>query len=100
MWLIRQDRKDEAEKVLKRLSTADFNVHPTLELIEETDRHEREQNASTTYKELFQHTNLRRTMIATGCYITICVTGNMLIGNTAYFMQRRSTGTCECENGY
>ncbi|OAL25869.1 hypothetical protein AYO20_10331 [Fonsecaea nubica] len=87
VWLIRQGRRFDAERSLRTLAAVDFDVDPTLSLIEETDRREREMDDATSYVELFQGTNLRRTAVAVTCYVSMIATGTVLINQLAYFMQ-------------
>ena len=71
---------DEAEKVLRRLAAPEVNVKPTLAMIIETDRLEQEIDAGTTFMDIFNKFNRRRTEIATGVYTVQVLSGIYLIG--------------------
>lgn len=86
MWLIRQGRTADVEAALQRLAINDFDIGPDLARMAEIDRQEQAFENSTTYKEIFKGTNLRRTIIATGCYSIISNTGSSLTNGGAYFM--------------
>ncbi|KAJ9636654.1 hypothetical protein H2204_005254 [Knufia peltigerae] len=67
-WLQRQGRFEDAEKALKQLASSKVDVKPTLAIIIETDRLEREIETGSTYLDCFKKINLRRTEIAVGVY--------------------------------
>ena len=68
-------RHEEAEKVLRRLTTAPgdvINVKNTVAMMQHTIQTERDMNIGGTYAECFRGTNRRRTeiaMISWGCQI-------------------------------
>ncbi|KAI8716220.1 hypothetical protein NCS52_00915100 [Fusarium sp. LHS14.1] len=86
MWLIRQGRTADAEAALQRLAISDFDISPDLARMAEIDRQEQAFENSTTYKEIFKGSNLRHTIIATGCYSIIINTGASLTNGGSYFM--------------
>lgn len=88
-WLIRQNRKEDARKALEKLSIkANYhNIDKMLDLIEETDRLEREIEKSSTYVDCFRGSNLRRTEICCVVYLIQVLSGNPLIGYANYFFE-------------
>ncbi|KAL3487035.1 hypothetical protein BJX62DRAFT_241433 [Aspergillus germanicus] len=85
-WLIREGRVEEAANALHRLAVIGHDIRPTLILIEQTDRHEREIEKSSSYTEITQGINRRRTLIATVVYTSVVVTGSVLATMLSYFM--------------
>lgn len=86
-WLVRQGRRDEAERSLRRLASEKVDVVATLAMIEETDRLEMELEAGSTYWDCFRGVNLRRTEISCGVYCTQVLSGIYLINYGTYFFQ-------------
>ncbi|KAM5356768.1 hypothetical protein ACJ41O_003414 [Fusarium nematophilum] len=86
VWLMRQGHVAEAEAALRRLAIEGHDVRPDLARIMEVDRQEQLIETSTGYKDIFKGTNLRRTIIASVCYTSITITGNVLANSGAYFM--------------
>ncbi|OQV09271.1 hypothetical protein CLAIMM_13407 [Cladophialophora immunda] len=84
-WLQRQGRFEDAEKSLKRLASPKVDVRPTLAMIIETDRLEREIEAGSTYSDCFKKINIRRTEIAVGVYTIQVLSGIYLVGYATYF---------------
>ncbi|KAH0843018.1 General alpha-glucoside permease [Fonsecaea pedrosoi] len=84
-WLQRQGRFEDAEKALKRLASPKVDVRPTLAMIIETDRLEREIEAGSTYRDCFKKINIRRTEIAVGVYTIQVLSGIYLVGYATYF---------------
>lgn len=66
-------------------------MRPALAAIAEVDRVEREAEEYTTYRQCFQGTNLRRTIISMVAYASAVTTGTVFINSLAYFMQRMSS---------
>lgn len=64
-WLIRQDRIEEADKALRRLSSPDpkIDVARTLAMIQKTDLYERKVQEGTSLWDCFKGASLRRTEI-------------------------------------
>ena len=87
-WLVRKDRREDAEASLKRLVTAaeeKVSIRDTITMIVHTIQTERDMNIGSSYKECFQGTNLRRTeiaMISWGCQI---LPGWAIQNYTTYF---------------
>lgn len=86
-WLVRQDRLQDAESMLRRLASKEVNVGATLAVIVETDRLEQELEAGSTYMDCFRGVNLRRTEISVGVYCTQVLSGIYLINYGTYFFQ-------------
>lgn len=67
-WLVRQDRLDEAEAAIKRLTSRKqggrVDTRQTLAMLMHTNKLEQEYESGTTYWDLFKGVNLRRTEIA------------------------------------
>lgn len=89
-WLQRQGRFEDAEKALKQLASSKVDVKPTLAIIIETDRLEREIETGSTYLDCFKKINLRRTEIAVGVYTIQVLSGIYLVGYATYFFTRES----------
>lgn len=90
-WLQRQGRFEDAEKALKRLASSKVDVRPTLAIIIETDRLEREMETGSTYADCFKKINRRRTEIAVGVYTIQVLSGIYLVGYATYFFTRKSS---------
>lgn len=88
-WLQRQGKYEEAEISLRRLASSKVDVKPTLAMIIETDRLEREMEAGSTYWDCFKKINIRRTEIAVGVYTIQVLSGIYLVGYATYFFQRK-----------
>ncbi|KAF5875971.1 putative maltose permease protein [Botrytis fragariae] len=86
-WLVRKDRLEDAEKSLDRLSSKEINNKLVLAMMIETDRLELEMETGTTYWDVFNKTNIRRTEIAIAVFVTQVFSGIYLVGYAAYFFQ-------------
>ncbi|ATZ46812.1 hypothetical protein BCIN_02g01650 [Botrytis cinerea B05.10] len=86
-WLVRKDRLEEAEKSLNRLSSEKIDNRLVLAMMIETDRLELEMETGTTYWDVFNKTNIRRTEIAIAVFVTQVFSGIYLVGYAAYFFQ-------------
>ncbi|KAK5327676.1 hypothetical protein LTR93_003062 [Exophiala xenobiotica] len=89
-WLQRQGRFKDAENALKRLASPTVDVKPTLAIIIETDRLEREIETGSSYLDCFKKINRRRTEIAVGVYTIQVLSGIYLVGYATYFFTRKS----------
>ncbi|OCL03233.1 MFS sugar transporter-like protein [Glonium stellatum] len=87
VWLVRQNRDDEAAQSLARLGYTD--VDSALALIRITNSHEKEHSAkSASYADCFRGTNRRRTEIAMGAFAVTQLTGCVfIIGYSTYFFE-------------
>jgi hypothetical protein len=90
-WLVRNNRLEEAEKALNRLSSGTVDNKLVLAMMVETDALELEMETGTRYWDVFKGTNLRRTENAVAVYTTQVFSGIYLVGYAAYFFQRMST---------
>ena len=88
-WLQRQGRFEDAERALRRLASPTVDVKPTLAIIIETDRLEREIETGSTYLDCFKKINRRRTEIAVGVYTIQILSGIYLVGYATYFFTRK-----------
>lgn len=89
-WLVRNNRLEEAEKSLNRLSSSKVDNKLVLAMMIETDRLELEMETGTTYWDVFNKVNRRRTEIAVAVFTTQVFSGIYLVGYAAYFFQCKS----------
>lgn len=89
-WLVRCGRKEDARKSLQKLTSTKHNpdIDKILHGIEQTDRLEREYEASTSYLDCFKGSNLFRTEISVMVYAIQVIGGNPLIGYANYFFEQ------------
>ncbi len=87
-WLVRKNRLEDAERVLRQLASNKVNVAATLTIIVETDRLEQELQTDSTYWDCFKGDNWRRTEISIGVYCTQVLSGIYLINYGTYFFQQ------------
>lgn len=97
-WLVRQNRLEDAEKSLRRLTSAKVNVKAVLAQIMETDRLENDMEAGSTYADVFKKVNWRRTEIAIGVYSTQVLCGVYLINYGTYFFTLAGLETAQAFN--
>ncbi|KAK5051456.1 hypothetical protein LTR84_003108 [Exophiala bonariae] len=97
-WLQRQGRYEDAEKSLRRLASSKVDIKPTLAMIIETDRVEREMEAGSTYADCFKPINRRRTEVAIGVYTIQVLSGIYLVGYATYFFQLAGLPTDQAFN--
>ena len=76
---------------MKSLASSNVDVKPVLANIIQTNLVENEMEAGSTYRDIFNQANLRRTEISTGVYTVQVFSGIYLIGYATYFFQRRLT---------
>ncbi|KAL2070027.1 hypothetical protein VTL71DRAFT_14707 [Oculimacula yallundae] len=86
-WLVRQNRLEEAEKSLNRLSSAKVNNKLVLAMMVETDRLEFEMQTGVTYWDVFNKVNIRRTEISIAVFTTQVFSGIYMVGYAALFFQ-------------
>ncbi|KAK6609484.1 Maltose permease MAL31-like protein 8 [Botrytis cinerea] len=82
-WLVRKDRLEEAEKSLNRLSSEKIDNRLVLAMMIETDRLELEMETGTTYWDVFNKTNIRRTEIAIAVFVTQVFSGIYFVAGLA-----------------
>ncbi|CAK7216577.1 hypothetical protein SCUCBS95973_002854 [Sporothrix curviconia] len=95
-WLVRQDRLDEAEAVIKRLTsqkrTSDSRPHPPVDakqavaMLVHTNQLEQAYESGTSYWDLFKGVNRRRTEIA-------CMAWCIQNGYDTYFFEQAGLST-------
>ena len=88
-WLIRQNKTDEAEKSLKKLSHKDekINTRETLAMMIKTDLLEHETEVGTTYADCWKGTNRRRMEICILLFVIQNFSGNP-VGFATYFFEQ------------
>lgn len=91
-WLIRNGRRDEALKSIKRLGDKNpEQAEQTLAMIERTVTIEREMGGEPTLLDLFKGTDLRRTLITCGMYASQNLAGNLIANQATFFFERTSS---------
>lgn len=79
LWLLTQDRVEEAKHNLKRLRAYDdVLIEDELRLMKVTFENERTLNAGSTFLDLFRDGNLRRTLVAGSMYSVNQISGIIL----------------------
>ncbi|OZJ02479.1 hypothetical protein BZG36_05141 [Bifiguratus adelaidae] len=88
-WLIRQNRMEDAERSLKKLSTRHEKVdtQETLAMMVKTDQLEREIRVGTTYRDCWTGTNRRRMEICILLFVIQNFSGNP-VGFATYFFEQ------------
>lgn len=91
-WLVRAGRIDDAKKSLARLTTrnssVDFKPDETIAMMIHTNEMEKEQQAGTSYADLFKGVNLRRTEIVCCVWMVQSWSGASFMGYSTYFYQQ------------
>lgn len=89
-WLVRKGRFEEAAKSVGRLGRrTKLNVNETVAMMRRVVEMEKSVK-EPGYRELFQGTNLYRTLIVCGVYAAQNLTGNLIANQAVYFFQRKS----------
>lgn len=99
-FLVRAGRLEDAEKSLKRLSQKGDNVdhHQTIALMVHTTKLEQEEKLGTNYWDCFKGTNLRRTEIACGCFLSQITNGGAFAYSPIYFFEQAGIGANQAYN--
>ncbi|KAF9874077.1 hypothetical protein CkaCkLH20_08449 [Colletotrichum karsti] len=86
-WLVRQNRRDEAEAAVASLTSGDMgiDIQKLVSLMVFTTHHERNVESGTSYLACFKGVNLRRTTIVMGVYVMQVLTGAPVRGYMTYF---------------
>ena len=90
-WLVRQDRVEDAKKVLRGLVSAqdtDYDVDRNIAMMVHTNAHEKYVSAGTSYKDCFTGVDLRRTEIACVVWVIQITCGIWFGGNVIYFLEQ------------
>lgn len=90
-WLVRHDRIEEAKAVLRRLKSGNVDeteIENRVLVLVATTRHEHETQTGTTYLACFKGNNLRRTIIAQGCYLAQGLCGAGFRNYSTYFYRQ------------
>jgi MFS transporter, SP family, general alpha glucoside:H+ symporter len=88
-WLVRREKYEEAERVMKSLSRSDTDdeVRARIAMMRETNEIKKELQGSTTYASCFKGANLRRTEITVVVYLIQVIGGGSLMGYSTYFFE-------------
>jgi MFS transporter, SP family, general alpha glucoside:H+ symporter len=91
-WLVRAGRIEDAKKSLARLTTRNsgvaFKPDETIAMMIHTNEMEKEQQAGTSYTDLFKGVNLRRTEIVCCVWMVQSWCGASFMGYSTYFYQQ------------
>ena len=90
-WLVRQDRVEDAKKVLRGLVSAqdsEYDVDRNIAMMIHTNAHEKYVSAGTSYKDCFTGVDLRRTEIACVVWVIQITCGIWFGGNVIYFLEQ------------
>ncbi|KAI1845184.1 hypothetical protein JX265_006979 [Neoarthrinium moseri] len=88
-WLVRKGRLEEAAKAVKRLGRASVltNIEESVAMMRRTIELEKSVK-EPSYVELFQGTDLYRTLIVFGVYAAQNLTGNLIANQAVYFFRQ------------
>lgn len=90
-WLVRNDRIDEAKKVLTNLVAAkgtDYDVDRNIAMMIHTNAHEKAVSSGTSYRDCFTGVDMRRTEITCVVWILQITCGIWFGGNVTYFLEQ------------
>ncbi|KAJ5138881.1 uncharacterized protein N7515_003729 [Penicillium bovifimosum] len=90
-WLVRQDRREDAIRAVKRLTrseTPGFSAEETVSMIVYTNALEQRAETGTSYLDCFKGVDLRRTEIACCVWAAQSLCGAGLMGYSTVFYQR------------
>ncbi|RSL85093.1 hypothetical protein CEP52_016243 [Fusarium oligoseptatum] len=98
-WLVRQNRLDEAEAAVSRLTSGlDIDTQKLVSLMVFTTEHERQVESGTSYFACLRGTNLRRTIVVMGVYAMQLLTGSQFRGFMTYFFLQAGIPTDQSFN--
>jgi SP family general alpha glucoside:H+ symporter-like MFS transporter len=94
-FLVRAGRLDEAEHSLRRLAQKNSNTDykAQIALMVHTTRLEEEEKLGTSYFDCFRGTNLRRTEIACGAFLSQITDGGAFAYSPMYFFEQAGIST-------
>ena len=90
IWLeqVRKGEYEKARKVLARLAGENTDIDAIMSNIRETVDLELSAGSNVSYAECFRGTDLRRTLIAIGCFAVTQVSGiSFVLGYSSYFFE-------------
>lgn len=89
-WLVRQGRLEDAARSLKRLSQDpnDEDIKQTVALMVHTTEYEKTMEEGASYWDCFKGTNLRRTEIACGAFLSQITDGGAFAYSPIYFFEQ------------
>jgi len=89
-FLVRKGRLEDAENSLQRLSEKGQSLDhkQTIALMVHTNELEKEEKLGTSYFDCFRGTNLRRTEIACGCFLSQITNGGAFAYSPVYFFEQ------------
>ncbi|GAA6037594.1 hypothetical protein JCM8097_006131 [Rhodosporidiobolus ruineniae] len=94
-WCVRNNRLDEARKIIRRLRTnaSDKDVEGQLALMMHTNAYEKSLVEGTSYLDCFRSVDRRRTEIACGVWVTQNWSGSAFMNYSTYFLQQAGMAT-------
>lgn len=89
-WLVRKDRFDDAETIVRRLTTGPEkdNARSIVAMMIHTNNIEREIEEGTSYWDCFKGSNYRRTEIACVCFAGQVLAGSQFAYSGTYFFEQ------------
>ncbi|TDZ18573.1 Alpha-glucosides permease MPH3 [Colletotrichum orbiculare MAFF 240422] len=88
-WLVREDRRDEAHTVLRRLNRSpDYPAREQVRVLETTNEQEKMETENISYMECFRGANRRRTVIVLMTQVTQQLCGSSLMFYSAKVYQK------------
>lgn len=90
-WLVRKGRTEDAERSLRRLTSANdptFNAEQTIAMMVHTNEMEKQITAGQSYWDCFKGTDLRRTEIACVTWSIQNLCGSAFMGYSTYFYEQ------------
>ncbi|KIW92401.1 uncharacterized protein Z519_07385 [Cladophialophora bantiana CBS 173.52] len=99
-WLVRQNRIADAKAALGRLTAKNgaVDLDKAVTLMVYTTEHEKELGTGTTYFHCFRGIDLRRTMIACGCWLIQTLSGASFRTYSTYFYKQAGLATDQAFN--
>ncbi|KAH8646807.1 putative maltose permease [Xylariales sp. PMI_506] len=90
-WLVRNDRIEDAKKVLRQLVSSedpDYDVDNNIAMMIHTNAHEKSVSAGTSYRDCFKGVDLRRTELTCCVWLLQVTCGTGFGGNVVYFLEQ------------
>ena len=95
-WLVRKGRKEDAKKMLLRLTSRNqgqFNADETVSMMIHTNELEKAATEGTSYLDCFKKTDLRRTEICAIVWFIQAFCGSTFMGFSTYFYEQAGLDT-------